>query len=203
MSYKSLFNWTDNKFDEELGPVMNANGKDYRWRCAWSEASHIIAAAKFLAKSKNANVLDIGSGVGKFAIIAGHAKKKMKITGVELQKEYVEVANNILARNPYKNVSFINEDFVNLDISKYTGFYLFNPFVMGTQDPNYKSWKIYQAALIEKLGAMPIGTRLVVNCLYNNSIPDCYVEQGEHERLHLLIKEKDEYTCCIGNPDMG
>ena len=188
--------WTDDNFNEELvicgkgkGDRNGNRNKNYRSSSAWSETNHIITAAKFLGLSKNPKILDIGSGVGKFAIIAGETRKRMKITGVELQNEYYNVANEILSRHPNKNVNFINADFLSLDVSSYTGFYFFNPFVMGESDPNYKSWAEYQLGLASRLCSMPIGTRLVVNCKYNNNIPDCYVEQGSHERLFLMIKE--------------
>src|SRR4051812_32705243 len=85
----------------------------------WTRLEVAKIVADFLAPEKDPNLLDIGSGVGKFCIAAAHYKPKAFFYGVEQRKDLVE--HSLICRNRLDiyNVSFIHGNFTQLDLRKF------------------------------------------------------------------------------------
>lgn len=82
---------------------------------------------KYFFKQKVQSVLDIGSGIGKFCLVASHTSKT-QYTGVEIRKNLLNTANRVKINLGLTNVSFIHENILNHSFSPYDGFFYYNPF---------------------------------------------------------------------------
>ena len=93
----------------------------------WTPCQVAIRAIELLNPNQNSRVLDIGSGCGKFCIIAGLSSKG-HFTGIEQRENLVSVAKVVKREFEIKNVTFIHGNITELDWSRYDCWYLFNPF---------------------------------------------------------------------------
>ena len=92
----------------------------------WTPVRVALDAAELLREAGATAVLDVGSGVGKFAVVARLASG-LEITGVEQRPNLVSAARNAAAR--YRApVQFICDRIEHIDPHVYDGFYFFNPF---------------------------------------------------------------------------
>lgn len=141
--------------------------------CAWTQGHVIEKVVDFFDGCKN--VLDIGSGVGKFVILSAKLKPLITWYGVEKNKDWHQLA--FLNQNYFqvKNVKLILDDFRNIDIDKYEGFFIFNPFPMSN---NYDERNDCVKYFKEILPKMKAGTKLV---MYNKfcDIPKPFTEIKE------------------------
>jgi predicted RNA methylase len=85
-----------------------------------------LDAADLLKGSGAKAVLDVGSGVGKFAVVARLASG-LDITGVEQRPNLVSAAR-AAAERYHAPVSFICDRIEHIDPRVYDAFYFFNPF---------------------------------------------------------------------------
>src|SRR6185312_256122 len=94
----------------------------------WTPLIVAKEAAAFLAAENNVRVLDIGSGAGKFCLVAAHHQPNAFYYGVEQRKDLVkhsEVAKELLGVG---NVTFIQGNFTQLNFARYDHFYFYNSF---------------------------------------------------------------------------
>ena len=92
----------------------------------WSDFSQIEQSCKWLKNCSN--VLDIGSGVGKFCII-GTQLLSSNFFGIEKNRQLHSKANVVLSHLSNHRVKFILGDLFELPLSNYDGLYIYNPFV--------------------------------------------------------------------------
>ncbi len=154
----------------------------------WTPVLVAEKAIKFLSEDvKKPNILDIGSGVGKFCILGGYYNKEMKFTGIEQRKNYVDVGNNVVNKLKLTNVNLIHGNFMDMDISQYNGIYFYNSFFENTLkakiiedniECNMDLFVKYTMYLIEQLNKMPIGTRLATY-FCGNIVPQTYILNKE------------------------
>jgi len=81
-----------------------------------------------LAPRPGTTILDVGSGVGKFCLVAAHERPAARFVGVERRPSLVEIARHLAAETGIANVRFECGDALDLDWTGFDGFYLFNPF---------------------------------------------------------------------------
>jgi len=162
----------------------------------WTPVSAATMAAAMLLPRSNARILDVGSGVGKFCIVAG-LSTQAHFTGIEIRPDLYEVAAH--ARNDFEadNVAFICGDMANLDWSVYDAFYLYNPFfetpanirVANDEGVFRRSAEIAR----EKLAGCRKGTRVVTHHGFGGTMPVGYKIAEAHlvdtGQLELWIKE--------------
>jgi len=159
----------------------------------WTPLSVARKAAIFLNAEKNARILDIGSGVGKFALAAAHFRPQAFYTGVEQRKNLVEdaeIAKGILG---LANVSFIHGNFTQTDFRKYDHFYFYNSFfenlsgrdkIDNSIDYSAELYNYYNRYLFKLLEQKPAGTRLVTfHSLEDEVPPDFHVVHTAMENL--------------------
>ncbi len=127
-------------------------------RSLWSHGRIVETAAKFFVGCSN--VLDIGSGIGKFVIMASQFNKDTIFTGVEIDNKYYKISKSIKEHFKADKVKLIKDNFCNLDLSIYDGIYIFNPFHMSTNNHNSnESIKFFENILC----TLNIGTKLAMN----------------------------------------
>lgn len=139
----------------------------------WSSIGSIKIAIDWLKDQKN--ILDIGSGNGKFCII-GSQLLNSNFTGVEIRKELVEASNQIAERLK-SSTKFIHEDIKNIQFSTFDAFYYYNPFCEhlclddAIDDQIQNSDELfdkYETIIGNKLALTKIGTKVV--CQNNDGL---------------------------------
>ncbi len=166
----------------------------------WTPLSVAEKAVQFLAPKEGVRILDIGSGVGKFCLAAAYYKPYAFIYGVEQRKDLIEHARIAQKAIGLSNVSFIHQNFTKLDLKKYDHFYFYNSFyenVKGTPKIDHNItfsetlYNFYNRFLFKQLEQMPVGTRVVTRCSWEDKIPPSYavVDEDKEMMLKFHIKE--------------
>ncbi|MEO8823263.1 MAG: methyltransferase domain-containing protein [Ginsengibacter sp.] len=165
----------------------------------WTRIEVAKKAAAFLATSAESKVLDIGSGAGKFCLVAAHEHPLTHFYGVEQRQNLVDISNDLAKELELDNVLFICDNICNVDFEKYNHFYFYNSFyenVPGTQKIDYSIkysedlYNFYNRYLCKQLDKMPSGTRLVTYHSFGSEIPAGYevVHTDYSEFLKFWIK---------------
>lgn len=92
----------------------------------WTPVRVALDAAALFEQAGAKSVLDVGSGVGKFAVVAGLASG-LDITGVE-QRAYLVHSARRAAERYGARVKFVCASIEQVDPRAYDAFYFFNPF---------------------------------------------------------------------------
>ncbi len=148
----------------------------------WTPVDVCKKAIGFLAETSEDAVLDLGSGVGKFCIIAA-ACSDAQITGVEQRGNLIRISRKIASKYPLERLDFIHDDLANIDFGKYQGFYFFNSFEDNISfqsnigDLNYfisVTYRYYVKLLHHRFGEAVKGTGIVTYCGNAAEIPESY-----------------------------
>jgi len=136
----------------------------------WTPVQVATRALELLNAGQGSNILDAGSGCGKFCIVAGLFSEGY-FTGVEQRQHLVEVARQTADEFQLNNVSFIHGSMFDLDWSHFDCFYFFNPFYENKMDKSFwidnsipvkrQFYDAYIHSVEEKLKTTRIGTRIV------------------------------------------
>ena len=88
-------------------------------------------------KKKDVLLADVGSGVGTISLIIAYKNEKIKLTAIENNNQYLELAKeNILNNNLQKQIKVLNGDIFNINKD------LFNTFdIVVSNPPFYKEYK--------------------------------------------------------------
>jgi SAM-dependent methyltransferase len=149
----------------------------------WTPVTIACEVASFLSTQNNARVLDIGSGVGKFCLVAAHKNPNVFYYGVEQRKNLVDHAEAAREKLNIKNACFIHGNFTQLDFSKYDHFYFFNSFfenitINDKIDINVEFSQellnYYNSFLSKQLEKKPAGTRLATLDSNDIAVPPGY-----------------------------
>ena len=152
-------------------------------RTHWTPLLVVQSAVNFLTPYEGVNVLDIGSGVGKFCLAAAYYRPTANFFGVEQRKNLVahaEFARKVLG---LQNAHFIFQNFAQLDMSQYDHFYFYNSFyenladsdqIDDTVDHSCELYNYYKSQFFRKFEKMPRGTRLVTFHSLDDKIPPSY-----------------------------
>lgn len=93
----------------------------------WTPIAVARRAAQLFSAHGARRVLDMGSGVGKFCIVAALGTE-LELVGVEQRKGLVEVANDVITAYSIPRVTIIHGTIEDIDLDAYDGFYMYNPF---------------------------------------------------------------------------
>jgi SAM-dependent methyltransferase len=160
-----------------------------------------VEAAQFLCSGEwpNPKILDVGSGMGKFCLVAGAMFEQAHFTGVEQRKGLCDVADVLLEYSDLNNVGFLCGNIMNVRFADFQGVYLYNPFYEHLQpfsaidesielDADY--YEIYCGYVRKQLQSMPKGTRVVTYFGGGDEIPLNYdlVKQSFHNDLKCWQK---------------
>lgn len=166
----------------------------------WTPLNVAYVAARFLAPDANARVIDIGAGIGKFCI-AGASVCHGTFTGIEQRKNFVATGNKVIKQLGVDGAKLIHGNFMDLDITEYTGVYFYNSFhenlvfedaLDNKIEMSTELYERYSAHLLSQLNAMAFGTRLATFWLSITEIPGCYKLKESHfnDKLKLWVKEQ-------------
>lgn len=152
----------------------------------WTPLAVAQSAAAFLGLP-GGRVLDVGCGPGKFCLAAAHCQPRTSFEGVERRADLVRVARRVAKRLRLTNASFIDDDFVNLDFSHYSGIYFYNSFheniditcrIDNTIIHSAAAYDELRGKLYDKLSQMPAGTRLATYYCPEGQVPPKFKEVG-------------------------
>ncbi|WP_437649796.1 methyltransferase domain-containing protein [Sorangium sp. So ce362] len=113
----------DGTFDALYAAPIREKSRRY-----WTTAEVAHQAASLFARYNARRVLDIGSGPGKFCLVAACARPDLDFTGVEQRAHLVEAARAAAERLGLDNVRFFRADATDPAWFGFDGFYLYNPF---------------------------------------------------------------------------
>lgn len=94
----------------------------------WTPVGAARRAARMLALDAETRVLDVGSGVGKFCLVAALTTPG-RFVGIERRGHLVELARSIGAEYGAHRAEYLHGDIAELDWSAFEAFYFFNPFI--------------------------------------------------------------------------
>lgn len=188
---------TDARFDRLYPKKIREFSKIH-----WTALDIALRATEFFECDRNTRLLDVGSGCGKFCVLAA-LKRPGRFTGIEQRPNLVEAATQVARKFRLKKVKFIHGDMADLDWSKFNAFYLFNPFI----ENEFKSiridkqikmgptkYKKYVATVKRKLDAAPTGTQVVTYYGFGGRMPAGYKrmrkEKAGRDFLELWVKTK-------------
>lgn len=189
----------ENMKDEELDALYPV--KIRMLSCThWTPVDVAKKAIAFLDQEGGSAVLDLGSGAGKFCLVAA-ANSKAIITGVEQRENLVQVSRKLAVKYQLHQVDFIHGDLKNLDFTNYNAFYFFNSFEenINLKDKmdkdnsiNFEQYHTYIKLLREKLTGVKSGTRIVTYCGDAAEIPENYLLVKSSNKGKLRFWEKKD-----------
>ena len=94
----------------------------------WTPVDVARRAAALFDVGPKTHVLDIGSGAGKFCMVAALTSPGT-YTGVEQRPHLVQMTRSLVSRYNIPRVTFLNAGMEEIDWTRFTGFYLYNPFI--------------------------------------------------------------------------
>ncbi|REG90688.1 class I SAM-dependent methyltransferase [Algoriphagus antarcticus] len=184
---------TDEEFDALYPIKMKALSGTH-----WTPVDVAKNAIAFLSEVEGKSVLDLGSGAGKFCLIAA-ANSGAKITGVEQRENLVRLSRKLASKARLHNLDFICDDLKNLDFGRFDSFYFFNAFEenINLKDKldkdnsiNLEQFHTYIRLIREKFEELPKWTRIVTYCGDAAEIPESYLMIKSNNKGKLRFWEK-------------
>ena len=184
---------TDGEFDAIYPRAIRRHAEQH-----FTSLSVARRSAAFLAPESGSNVLDIGSGAGKFCLI-GAATTKGHFTGIEQRKELVELSSRLALTYEINQVKFVHGNVMDIDFKAFDAFYIFNPFFENVHagrsmdntvllSPSlYESYSSYTSA---RIASLPVGTRLATYYTSPSIVPQTYEEVASFEEGALKFWTK-------------
>ena len=150
----------------------------------WTPVEVAVRAAALLTDGVVApSVLDIGAGIGKFCLVAAAVRRRARFHGIEHRKHFVDVAR-AAATTLGVEIDFVHGSVATHDPSRYTGFYLFNPFaenVASREDHLDETVELCREIYWRDVAATQtffararLGTRIVTYCGWGGTMPPGY-----------------------------
>ncbi|HSO40518.1 MAG TPA: class I SAM-dependent methyltransferase [Labilithrix sp.] len=153
----------------------------------WTPVEVAFRAARLLAPTRSARLLDIGAGAGKFCLIAA-AATGADVRGVERSPYLASVAREA-ARRMGLAVDVRDGSFESEDPSTFDGVYLFNPFteslcvpgVVGAFEHDERRSRSDIRRAEKFLRGVRVGARVATFCGFGGTMPP---------RYELMIREQ-------------
>ena len=154
-------------------------------------------AARFLSEQKQAKILDIGSGAGKFCIIGAMSNVNSNFTGIEYRGTLHEEAQKLKNQLQLSNCEFVNGNILDYQLQDFNSFYMFNPFLeqkdksaIIAMDFNHQNEIDYLDYVLSELEKLPSGARLATYYIDKKLIPKSFslIKSQVGNQLHFFIK---------------
>lgn len=166
----------------------------------WTPVDIAKKAIRFLGEDGRKTILDLGSGSGKFCLVAA-ACSDAAIVGVEQRENLVQLSRKVAKSLSLHNLKFIHADLVEIDFKDYDSFYFFNAFeefinpkdkMDRTQELDEISHQAYIQLIRQKFDQAIKGTRIVTYCGECAEIPESYRLMKSENKGKLKYWEKWE-----------
>jgi SAM-dependent methyltransferase len=155
----------------------------------WTPVAVARRSAQILDDLGVRRVLDVGSGPGKFCVVAGARAPQITFVGVEHRAHLVAMASALAAQVRVGNAVFRLDDATRLPWTGFEGVYVFNSFAenrFAGQDQFDQTVELSRMRYIadvmrveRQLAAAPVGTILLTYYGLGGPIPNVY------ERVHV------------------
>jgi len=166
----------------------------------WTPIEIAKKAAFHLCGGEGKSILDIGSGTGKFCLVAGYYFPDFFFSGVEQRKALVDEAIITQSATNVLNVKFIHANFNELDMDNFDHFYLYNSFsenlfhykpIDNLVTTSVEIYEEYLNQFYELLEYKPAGTRVATFHCPDGYLPADYksVKHITGDPLKLWIKQ--------------
>jgi SAM-dependent methyltransferase len=170
----------DDAFDALLSEHARRASDTY-----WTPAPVARRAAAWIAEANATRVLDVGSGAGKFCLLAALASPSLRVTGVEQRVHFVtEAARLARELGIADRVDFVHGTLPDVEAARFDALYLYNPFsehLFPTEARLDASVELSAErmardvrALERVLDAMAVGAVLVTYHGFRGAIPDTF-----------------------------
>jgi SAM-dependent methyltransferase len=194
---------TDQDFEAVLPTSLRA--KAGRYFTPVSVARH---ASRLLREANARWVLDVGSGSGKFCIVAAQESPGLQFVGIEQRPHLVDVARSTAERFGVDNAHFIVGDATQAPLDGFDALYFFNPFAENAFEAEdrldetvelteFRYW--HDVMQFERaLSRARVGTLVVTYHTFGGRIADSYQllheELSGTDRLRLWRKTLEHAT---------
>ena len=172
----------------------------------WTPVAVARRAAQLFQRAGARRVLDVGSGVGKFVLVAAAAAPEVSFVGVEQRGRLIEVARTAQLRLRLPNASFVCSEAGEMPWRDFDGLYFFNPFIenlFARGDRIDGAMEMTEARFdrdVQRtegaLRASPVGTAVVTYHGMGARIPGCYEpvrsERAGSDFLRLWVKRHEQ-----------
>lgn len=101
----------------------------------WTPVAVARRAALLLRDAGARTILDVGAGVGKFALVAARTVPELRVVGIEQRAHLVKLALRARRDLAVTNVDFIVGNATETSWREYDGLYFFNSFAENTFEP--------------------------------------------------------------------
>jgi SAM-dependent methyltransferase len=174
---------TDAELDALLPVAVRRASRVY-----WTSVAVARRAAQILEAHGVHRVLDIGSGVGKFCIVAAARAPRLEFAGVEHRPGLVTIARSLAAEVGITNATFSVGDATLMPWKGFDAFYVFNSFAENdfpadeqfdqTVELSHARHIAEAKRIARRLAAAPAGSVVVTYHGLSGPIP------GSYELLH-------------------
>lgn len=189
---------TDREFDQVYPRELRLVSSEH-----WTPVKVAIRAAQLFARAGARHIVDVGCGPGKLCII-GALTTRARFTGIEQREDLVQAARTAAWRMAAQHVRFVVGNVVDVDLGRFDGIYLFNPFyeqicttVLGIDDAIRLSPTLFHSyvdATTDKLARARLGTAVVTYHGFGGVMPRGYrrvhEERAGNDRLVLWVKHR-------------
>jgi SAM-dependent methyltransferase len=187
-------------FDRIYPPPIRALSRRH-----WTPVPIARRVAELFRKAGVRRVLDVGAGVGKFALVAAAAESTLDIVGIEQRAPLVRIARIAAFQLRIENALFLEGDATTARWHDFDGLYFFNPLAENTfgradridSDVELSNSRFVRDVLRveEALRVAPTGTVVVTYHGTSTRIPTSYeaahAERAGSDWLRVWRKARD------------
>lgn len=170
---------TDVQFDDLLPTEVK------RASCIfWTPVAVARRAAEIFEQLGVRRVLDVGSGPGKFAIVAGARTQGIEYVGVEHRPQLADIARSLSALLGTTNVTFSTGDITLVPWTDFDAFYVYNSFAEnsffpadqfdGTVELSHARYVAEAKRVADRLSLAAVGSVIVTYHGLGAPIPSSY-----------------------------
>jgi SAM-dependent methyltransferase len=195
----------DAAFDRIYPPAIRALSRRH-----WTPVHVGRRVASLFREAGARHVLDVGAGVGKFALVAAATEPALIFVGVEQRARLVRIARVAASQLGIENALFLEGDATTARWCDFDGIYFFNPLaenLFGTPDRIDSDVELSKARFVrdvlrveEALRGAPTGTVVVTYHGSSTRIPTSYeVVHAERTGSDWLRVWKKGRASCDGS----
>lgn len=173
----------DDMSDAQLDALLPAAAREAS-RVYWTPVGVARRAAQIFAGLGVCRVLDVGSGPGKFCVVASAQAPRVAFVGIEHRAQLVAAARSLAATVGSEGVTFVLGDATSLPWTGFDAFYVFNSFAENAASSGdqfdhtvelSRARRVADVIRVERwLAAVPVGTVLLTYNGLGGPIPASY-----------------------------